>query len=247
MVSATLGLLLAAVGCAAGAAPETVEPGSEPDSVAAARSERAAEIEALYRARTDSARADYTAADADFMRHMITHHGQAVVMARMAPTHGASPMVRTLAARIINGQHDEIRSMETWLRDRGEAVPDVHLEWEHALHDAAQHGGHMPGMLTAEQLRQLERARGTEFDRTFLRFMIEHHRGAVTMVHELMATDGAAQGDATFQLASDVQADQTTEIARMERMLSALPDDGGAPRTGTHPRPGSEDPKEDRP
>lgn len=81
----------------------------------------------------------------------------------------------------------------------------------------------MPGMLSAEQLEQLRNARGREYDRLFLTYMIQHHNGAVTMVHELFATDGAAQDDLTFKLASDIQVDQRTEVARMQLMLDAIP------------------------
>jgi uncharacterized protein (DUF305 family) len=89
-----------------------------------------------------------------------------------------------------------------------------------AGHDMA----HMPGMLTDEQMRELDAARGQDFDQLFLTYMIQHHSGAVTMVHELFATDGAAQGDEVFKIASDIQADQTSEIRRMQSMLDALPD-----------------------
>jgi uncharacterized protein (DUF305 family) len=81
----------------------------------------------------------------------------------------------------------------------------------------------MPGMLTAEQLAQLDQARGTDFDRLFLTFMIQHHQGAITMVEQLMGSPGAAQDDYVFKFAADVNADQTTEIDRMSLMLDALP------------------------
>ncbi|HET7189330.1 MAG TPA: DUF305 domain-containing protein, partial [Gemmatimonadaceae bacterium] len=80
----------------------------------------------------------------------------------------------------------------------------------------------MPGMLTDDQMTQLDAARGKEFDRLFLRFMIQHHRGAVSMVKDLFASYGAAQDETVFKFASDVQVDQSTEIARMEKMLAAL-------------------------
>jgi uncharacterized protein (DUF305 family) len=51
--------------------------------------------------------------------------------------------------------------------------------------------------------------------------MIQHHRGAVTMVSELFGSYGAAQDETVFKFASDVNVDQTTEIARMELMLAA--------------------------
>jgi uncharacterized protein (DUF305 family) len=157
----------------------------------------------------------HTEADIRFMSAMIGHHGQALTMARMAATHGASPPVLRLAERILNGQEDEIASMQRWLRDRGEPVPEP----GHGDH----HGHHMPGMLSQEQLEQLDQARGPDFDRLFLTFMIQHHRGAVTMVKELFGTPGAAQDDTVFKFADDVGVDQTTEIARMERMLAGLP------------------------
>jgi uncharacterized protein (DUF305 family) len=80
----------------------------------------------------------------------------------------------------------------------------------------------MPGMITPDQMKQLEAARGAEFDRLFLTFMIQHHRGAVTMVRELFDTPGAAQDQAVFKIASDVNVDQTTEIARMSQMLATV-------------------------
>jgi uncharacterized protein (DUF305 family) len=189
----------------------------------------AADFEALYRARTENARRRFTPADVHFMTGMIGHHAQALVMAALAPTHGASPAVKTLAARITNAQQDEIATMQQWLRDRGQPVPEIHIEGTALMVHGDDHAMHMPGMLTPEQIEELDRARGVEFDRLFLTYMIQHHKGAVTMVHELFATDGAGQDEAVFKFASDVQVDQTTEIARMEQMLKALPTAGRAP------------------
>jgi uncharacterized protein (DUF305 family) len=148
------------------------------------------------------------------MSAMIGHHAQALAMAGLASRNGASPEIRRLAERISAGQQDEIASMQQWLRDRGERAPEAH----HAMHEHR-----MPGMLTEAQMTELERARGAEFDRLFLTYMIQHHRGAVAMVKELYATPGAAQDETVFKFADDVGVDQTTEIARMERMLDALP------------------------
>lgn len=167
--------------------------------------------------RADSIRHPYTKADVDFMSHMIAHHAQALEMARWAPSHGASRAVQTLAERIINGQQDEINSMQQWLRDRGKPVPEPGSM-------AMMHRGMMmPGMLTPDQMRELDQARGPEFDRLFLSYMIQHHRGAVTMVKQLFDTYGAARDEKVFKFANDVNVDQTTEIARMERMLASLP------------------------
>ena len=189
------------------------------------------DLEALYWARQDSARSAFTEADARFMDGMIGHHAQALIMAALAPTNGASPAVRTLAARITNSQRDEIATMQRWLRDRGQPVPEVHIDgltlMIHGGRMDHMHGhAMMPGMLTDAQLHELAAAQGPDFDRLFLTYMIQHHSGARTMVDELFATDGAALDEAAFKLASDISADQRTEIARMQRMLDALPDAG---------------------
>lgn len=219
----TGGLLLAGVACST-AQPPARTPA--PQSASAAQGDAAA----VARARADSARLPYTAADIRFMTAMIGHHAQALEMARLAPTHGASASVQTLAARIVNGQHDEIRTMQQWLRDRGQPVPDP--DSAHVMHATPAHAGHgaqgthepyrMPGMLTPEQMAQLAAARGTDFDVLFLRYMIQHHRGAVAMVKDLFATYGAGQDETVFRFATDVNVDQTTEIERMELMLADL-------------------------
>lgn len=170
-------------------------------------------------ARADSLRHSWTEADVDFVRGMIHHHAQAVVMARMAPTHGASERIRTLTARILNSQEGEIALMRDWLLDRGEPAPDVAPDGTIEGH---VHTGPMPGMLTERQMKELREARGEEFDRLFLIYMIQHHEGALTMVNELFATSGAAQNEVTFRLASDIAADQTSEIERMRTMLRAM-------------------------
>jgi uncharacterized protein (DUF305 family) len=179
-------------------------------------------------ARADSATLPYneryawTEADAHFMSSMVGHHAQAIVMARLAPTRAAANSVRILAERIINAQEDEIATMQTWLRDRDLPVPDAeaHAGMDHG--PGGHHGALMPGMLTPEQMAQLERASGAEFDRLFLTFMIQHHRGAVAMVTQLFGTPGAGQDEAVFKFATDVNVDQATEIARMQRMLADL-------------------------
>ena len=189
--------------------------------------EALAELEALYRARADSALNRYTEADVRFMAGMIGHHAQALVMSSLAPTHGASTSVQTLSARTINAQQDEIATMQGWLADRGQPVPEIRISGTNLVIGGSGHDmGTMPGMLTPEQMRELDAARGSEFDRLFLTYMIQHHSGAVTMVHELFATDGAALGDTVFKVASDIQVDQASEIDRMERMLEALPGEG---------------------
>lgn len=172
-------------------------------------------------ARRDGGIAPYTAADVAFMTGMIGHHAQAVQMSRMAPTNDASRSVQILAERIAVAQQDEITFMQRWLRDRDHPVPSTDGAHDHGAH--AEHATMMPGMLTAAELAQLQRARGLSFDRLFLTLMIKHHAGALTMVEQLLASPGAAQDDDVYKFVSDVNADQDTEIARMRLMLESIP------------------------
>ena len=171
-------------------------------------------------ATTKPAAKNYTEADVHFMAGMIGHHAQAIKMAGWAPTHGASQSVRALCERIVVGQTDEIAMTQRWLKEHGEYVPPADPRG-HMMQGMDQ-PMLMPGMLTPEQMTQLDSARGTEFDRLFLTDMIQHHQGAITMVQQLLAVPGAAQDGPVFRFASDVNADQTTEINRMKLMLDNL-------------------------
>lgn len=173
----------------------------------------------------DSLRYGYVQADVDFMTGMIGHHAQAIKMAGWAPTHGADPEVQRLCQRIINAQTDEIRTMQTWLRDHGKPAPEPDPNGVMMTMNGMTHVMLMPGMLTPQQMSQLDAARGRDFDRLFLTFMIQHHKGALMMVDTLFGTPGAAQNDITFKFANDVQADQSTEVNRMQLMLATM----GAP------------------
>ena len=212
-------LALGVAGCttatrstATSSSPVTVTPTLTPEAEAAA----------IAQARADSVRHPYTPADVEFMSHMIHHHAQAIVMARWAPTHGASPAVQRLADRIINAQQDEIGTMQGWLRDRRQPVPEATPGGVMMNMAGMQHEMLMPGMLTEAQMKQLDAARGPEFDRLFLTYMIQHHKGAVSMVKDLFDSYGAGQDELVFKFASDVNVDQTTEIARMEKLLVSV-------------------------
>jgi uncharacterized protein (DUF305 family) len=153
------------------------------------------------------------------MQHMIGHHAQALEMTKLVPARTSREDLRLLAERIEVSQRDEIAQMRQWLAHRGEAppAPDAHQ------HAAMGHGPSMPGMLTAAELEQLAAASGTGFERLFLEKMIRHHEGAITMVRRLFGTPGAAQETETYRFATEVEADQRAEIARMRALLSRLP------------------------
>ena len=211
-------LAVALAGCS-GPAPAASRTAPQPATDAAG-----SDAAWIAKARADSLRNPYVEADVEFMYNMIGHHTQAITMARMAPTHGASPEVQRLAARIINAQKDEIATMERWLRDRQKPVPDIPADGSAPMMLMNGETMHMlmPGMLTPEQLKALDAARGEEFDVLFLRDMISHHRGAVSMVKDLFGSYGAAQDELVFKFANDVNVDQTTEVNRMEKMLAAI-------------------------
>ncbi len=273
---------------------------SDPSTIADARQGNE-DIESLFWARRDSTKLQFTQADVDFMQGMIGHHAQALIMSSLAEPNDASLSVRTLAARIINAQKDEIGIMQRWLSDRNQTVPQVKIEglnliltpgdepkldfseqavidglsmeMDHSGHDMdgsmneeemrehmdsmakrnsdmshmADNGmgdeemdhskmdhsamGHdmmmhdhsdMPGMLSQTQLEELSEAKGLDFDRLFLRYMIQHHAGAITMVNDLISVDGAAQEVGIGKLAADINVDQKTEIERMRLMLMQI-------------------------
>jgi uncharacterized protein (DUF305 family) len=167
-----------------------------------------------------TAATSFTAADVHFLAGMIGHHAQAIQMAGWAPSHDASESVRILCERIVVAQRDEIAFAQRWLREHNQDVPPADPRGH--IMPGMDHPMLMPGMLTPEQMTQLDAARGREFDRLFLTFMIQHHQGALTMVAQLLAAPGAAQDGPVFRFAADVNADQTTEIDRMTRMLDDL-------------------------
>ncbi|MEO7522215.1 MAG: DUF305 domain-containing protein [Gemmatimonas sp.] len=163
----------------------------------------------------------HTPADAHFMTGMIHHHAQAVVIAKWAPTHGASAELQRLAERIVVSQNDEILLMQNWLKDKGEPVPAASPGPMRMKLNGMEHDMLMPGMMTEADLKQLDTMRGVEFDKLFLSFMIRHHEGALDMVDTLFESPGAGQDETVFRFASDVFADQTTEIRVMTQMLEA--------------------------
>jgi uncharacterized protein (DUF305 family) len=183
-----------------------------------------------------------SAADVEFMQGMILHHGQAVEMTAMIPSHTQNEDLRSLGARISSSQSDEIKFMKRWLAVRGESVPpgmakmpgmepgmDMARETSpKTSHETSRESPHetsrktmalMPGMLTPQQMEALQKAKGAEFDHLFLVGMIQHHNGALTMVKDLFDTAGAGQDAELFNFATDADNTQRAEIRIMETML----------------------------
>ncbi|HKW61079.1 MAG TPA: DUF305 domain-containing protein [Candidatus Acidoferrum sp.] len=169
-------------------------------------------------------------ADVEFMQGMIMHHAQAIEMTALIDSHTENKDLRLLGARISHSQSDEIKFMQRWLAVRGEpgSMPPQKMSGtdqqmgEHMDHDMSMSHSAvhlMPGMLTAEKMEALRKARGAEFDRLFLSGMIQHHNGALTMVKDLFDTAGAGQDAELFNFATDVDTGQRAEIRIMQGMF----------------------------
>ncbi|MFC8198663.1 DUF305 domain-containing protein [Streptomyces sp. NPDC057298] len=182
---------------ASGTGPSVIAPGKPGEAAETLSAADAAE----QRSDDDTP----NSADTDYARMMIVHHTQALEMTELVPKRAASTRVKRLAERISAAQGPEIETMEAWLKNHGGAKKGK--------------GGHthdlMPGMATGPQLKNLRAAKGTAFDELFLKLMITHHNGAVTM-----ATDVLSQGNniQIGEMADDVIAQQTSEISRMREM-----------------------------
>ena len=161
------------------------------------------------------------AADVQFMQGMIVHHAQAVEMTALIESHTDNQGVRSLGARISHSQAEEIRFMKRWLVARGQPIEMTMAEMHRMHKGQMSHDAMMlmPGMLTAEQMEALRKAKGEEFDRLFLTGMIQHHGGALDMVKDLHDTAGAGQDAELFNFATDVDSGQRAEIRIMQSML----------------------------
>ncbi|MFJ7999275.1 DUF305 domain-containing protein [Streptomyces sp. NPDC096310] len=154
----------------------------------------------------------HNAADVSFAQGMIPHHRQAVEMSSLAAGRASSAEVRTLAAEIKKAQAPEIRTLSEWLTAWGEDVPA-----QDAPADGAEHSGHsMAGMMADDEMAELAKASGKEFDTAFLKMMVEHHEGAVEMARTEQS-QGAHQG--AREMAGAIVTSQTAEITRMNTVL----------------------------
>jgi uncharacterized protein (DUF305 family) len=160
-------------------------------------------------------------ADVEFMQGMIMHHAQAVEMTALIASHTENKDVRGIGARISASQTDEMRFMQRWLRARGEPV-SMAMPGMPEMDMSGKPMAAMPGMLTPQQMTALRAAKGTEFDRLFLTGMIQHHKGALTMVQTLFNSAGSGQDADLFDFATDADNTQRAEIGIMQGMLKKI-------------------------
>ena len=187
-------------------APSIVQPGAPGEPSRTLTPEELAEIEPP----------DHTEEDVEFVQGMIHHHAQALRMTALVPKRSTWRDLEKIALRMDASQETEIEQMHSWLEERDVDAPELHRAHGHA-HGVGQ--GAMPGMLTTAQMTELTKAKGNAFDRLFLRFMIQHHRGALTMVHDLYAANGGLEPEVDA-LARHIESDQEIEIGRMQQMLA---------------------------
>jgi uncharacterized protein (DUF305 family) len=169
----------------------------------------------------------YTQADVHFMQGMIGHHAQALAMVALISSRTDRPDIRALGERIRVSQQDEIKLMKQWLQDRNQQIPAEMSHGDGSGHEMHMQGTAMsdtlmPGMLTPQQMTKLAAARGAQFDALFLKDMIQHHEGALTMVARLLGTTGSGQEPEVFRFAAEIDTDQRAEIARMSALLNTL-------------------------
>ena len=161
----------------------------------------------------------YSPDDVIFMQDMIPHHNQAVQMAALVADRTNLKAIIDVAGRINASQADEIAFMQGWLRQRGKKEPSP------TEHGAMKMSHKMAGMASHEQMLELAASKSSNFDRLFLALMIEHHKGAVTMVKDLHNKSGSAYDPVLFDFTNDVSNDQTSEIERMTALLTSLSPD----------------------
>ncbi|MFE9682090.1 DUF305 domain-containing protein [Streptomyces sp. NPDC002701] len=206
LITASVTAAVLALGGCTGSDDDTKSaPATGPSVIAPGKPGEAAET--LSAAEAAEQRSDDdtpNSADLDYARMMIEHHTQAIEMTGLVPKRASSPRIKRLAERISASQGPEIETMEAWLKKNGGAGKSK-----------GHHHDVMPGMATEAQLKTLRASKGKAFDELFLKLMITHHNGAITM-----ATDVLAQGNniQIGEMADDVIAQQTTEITRMREM-----------------------------
>jgi len=205
--------LMAQAGLATAQDTPIVQPGAPGKPAQALDAKKAIEI----------ANNSYSSADVRFMQDMIPHHNQAVQMAALVADRTNSTELIDIAGRIDASQADEIKFMQGWLEARGETKPTPTAH--HAMHISHD----MAGMASPAQMAALAEASATDFDRMFLELMIAHHKGAITMVNDLLSQSGSAYDPVLYDFVSDITNDQTSEIKRMTGLLVGLSDD---PRAG---------------
>ncbi|GGY24152.1 DUF305 domain-containing protein [Streptomyces djakartensis] len=159
-------------------------------------------------------------ADVMFAQMMIPHHEQALEMSELADGRASDAEVKALVADIEKAQDPEIRTMRSWLKAWGkpESAEEGMPGMDHGS-GGMDHGAGMSGMMSEGDMKKLQAAKGTEFDRMFAEMMIDHHEGAITMAEGEQKNGRNATAK---KLAADVVKTQSAEVAKLEKILDRL-------------------------
>jgi uncharacterized protein (DUF305 family) len=161
-------------------------------------------------ATTEASTGAFNDADVTFAQNMIPHHQAAIEMAELAGTRAANAEIKEIAEQITAAQGPEITTLKSWLNAWGEPTMSA--------------GGHegmeeVPGMMSDEEMQQLEAAKGAEFDRMFATAMIAHHNGAIQMARDEQAQGANADAKA---MAATIERTQAEEVTRLQKILDQL-------------------------
>jgi uncharacterized protein (DUF305 family) len=209
LTAASMGVILTSLATASFAQTAPIfQPGAPGETARKLSAEEASNI----------ARMSYSHDDVLFMQNMIPHHAQAIEMATLVAERTNRKELLDVAGRIDASQADEIKFMQNWLSERGEAI----MPQEHGVKLEMDK---MSGMATPEQLAELKSLKSSGFDKLFLELMIAHHEGAVEMVKTLLEQPGSAYDPILFEFTDDVTNDQNAEIERMSAVLVSFSTD----------------------
>ncbi|MGK4219143.1 DUF305 domain-containing protein [Kocuria marina] len=162
---------------------------------------------------------EHNDADTMFAQMMIPHHEQAVQMSEvMLAKDDLDPDIEALANKIVAAQGPEIDQLKTMLETWGEPT-SMESGGMEGMDHGSDSGAGMEGMMTEEQMQELEAAEGTEAAEMYLTMMTAHHRGAIDMAQEEVAE---GQNPQAIEMAQKVIEDQEAEIQEMERLLQQI-------------------------
>ncbi|MBL0887824.1 DUF305 domain-containing protein [Myceligenerans indicum] len=169
----------------------------------------------------------YNDADRIYAQVMAEHNAQAVELASLAPHRSENAQVLRLAHDVGTTSAEQTDALAVWLRDRtipvpGSATVALALVESGGLRGAGDDrdddgSGPRPpaglnhvhgtatdhGMLTPEEVTQLARLRGAEFDTALVDALIAHHNGGLRPADDEvtggMDTEATAHADAERQ------------------------------------------------
>jgi len=159
---------------------------------------------------------EFNNADVAFATDMIPHHAQALEMVDLTIGRELDPEVAGLAEEIRAAQGPEIEQLVDWLTGWDEQIPETARDHENADGDGEMDMGDMPGMMSADEMTDLEEATGAAFEERWLEMMAEHHAGAIEMARAEQ-TDGAFAP--AVSLAESIADSQEREVAAIEDLL----------------------------